>query len=111
MNPGVFSNGGLFGNGGSVDCVAPGVRIYSSLPSTSGFHLQTLNPSLSSSYGFLDGTSMATPYVAGIAALIKQARPTWHGFAVMNEIMQHVKALNLPARDVGKGLVQAPARA
>ena len=111
LNPGLFSNGGLFGNGGSVDCVAPGVRIYSSLPTTPGFHLQTLNPSLTSSFGFLDGTSMATPYVAGIAALIKQARPTWRGFAVMNEIMQHVKALNLPARDIGKGLVQAPARA
>lgn len=40
-----------------VDIVAPGSNIYSTLPK--------------GAYGFKSGTSMASPYVAGVAALIK----------------------------------------
>lgn len=46
-----FSNYGT-----KVDVSAPGVNIYSTLPGNS--------------YGFLDGTSMASPHAAGVAALI-----------------------------------------
>jgi subtilisin family serine protease len=46
----------------NVDVFAPGSQIYSSLPG-------------GNVYGFLDGTSMASPVVAGIAALIRSYFP------------------------------------
>jgi subtilisin family serine protease len=46
----------------NVDVLAPGVKIYSTLPGKRD-------------YGFLKGTSMASPVVAGIAALIRSYYP------------------------------------
>ncbi len=53
-----FSNYGK----NSVDIFAPGVKIYSTLPGRN-------------SYGFLKGTSMASPVVAGVAAVIRSYFP------------------------------------
>lgn len=53
-----FSNYGK----NSVDIFAPGVKIYSTLPGRD-------------SYGFLKGTSMASPVVAGVAAVIRSYFP------------------------------------
>jgi len=47
-----------------VDVAAPGVDIYSTFPN----HPYTINKG--SGYGYGSGTSMATPYVAGLAALV-----------------------------------------
>lgn len=49
--------------GSWVDVAAPGVNIYSTLPNHSN-QIGTTN------YGTLSGTSMATPHVAGLAALV-----------------------------------------
>src|SRR5438309_549450 len=51
------------------DVVAPGVNVYSSILMTS-----CAQPPC---FAFFQGTSMATPHVAGSAALIKQLHPNW----------------------------------
>jgi subtilisin len=92
--PADFSNGGLNTNGGKVDLVAPGVDVRSSWPG--------------GQYRNLDGTSMAAPHVAGIAALWAQTDPTLRGDALWARLIQMTKSLGGSARDVGAGLVQAP---
>jgi len=58
-------NKAYFSNFGSkwIDVAAPGANIYSTLPNHS-------NRIGGTDYGYLSGTSMATPYVAGLAALV-----------------------------------------
>lgn len=59
-----------FSNYGSwVDIAAPGVNIYSTLPN----HPNRIGVR---NYGSLSGTSMATPHVAGVAALVKARYPS-----------------------------------
>lgn len=60
----------------TVDVFAPGVRIYSTFPG--------------SKYGYLDGTSMAAPVVAGIAALIREYYPKLTAIQVKDIIMRSV---------------------
>jgi subtilisin family serine protease len=83
------------GVGGLVNIAAPGVDVFSSLPVSRGGH------------GLLNGTSMATPHVAGIAALWAQATGE-SGIALWNRLVQTVRPLSLASADVGSGLVQAP---
>ncbi|MCP4220505.1 MAG: S8 family serine peptidase [bacterium] len=61
----------------SVDVAAPGVGIYSTAPG--------------SSYRSLSGTSMATPHVAGLAALLKANEPGLTGLEIKNRIMATVE--------------------
>jgi subtilisin family serine protease len=88
-----FSCGGM-NVGQEVDLAAPGVDVLSSVPG--GRHAR------------FNGTSMATPHVAGIAALMAQSDPKFRGWALWARLQQLVRPLRASARDVGKGLVQAP---
>ncbi|WP_199229720.1 S8 family serine peptidase [Azospirillum sp. TSO22-1] len=90
-----FSCGGLNPDGGQVDIAGPGVNIHSSWP----------RPIL---HRRLRGTSMATPHVAGIAALIAESDPNARGRAMLQVLAQTARRLNLLSRDVGAGLAQAP---
>lgn len=83
------------GTGGKVNIAGPGVAVYSSVPVSRGRHAS------------FNGTSMATPHVAGIAALWAQAEGLT-GMALWNRLIQSARALNLSSADVGSGLVQAP---
>jgi len=90
-----FSNGGINPDGGQVDIAAPGLNVRSSWP----------RPQL---YNTISGTSMATPHVAGIAALLAEANPGVRGAALWSLLTRTARRLPLSARDVGAGLVQAP---
>lgn len=87
-----FSSCGLNPNQ-AVDIAAPGADVLSAAPG--GGHKR------------MDGTSMATPHVAGVAALIAESGPSYRGAALWARVIQVAKPMELPARDVGKGLVQA----
>ena len=90
-----FSSGGLGGEGGQVDIAGPGVAVLSAWPG-------------SERYNTISGTSMATPFVAGVAALLVETSPAVTGKTLFERIVQSARPLSLPARDVGAGLIQAP---
>jgi len=67
-----FSNFGAT----SVDLAAPGVDILSTLPANR--------------YGRYNGTSMATPHVAGVAALIESQQPTRDDAQIKAQLLRYV---------------------
>ncbi len=96
-----FSNANAF-----VDISAPGVGIESTLAPI----VQGCSGSLSC-YGLMDGTSMATPHVAAIAALVLSAHPSDTPDQVEATLETTARDLGTAARDdvFGYGLVDAAA--
>ena len=87
----VFSNHGAAG----VDVAAPGEHILSTLPG---------------GYGFADGTSMASPHVAGVAALLLAAHPTWTVSQIRDRILATVRPIkSLTGKVATGGMVNAAA--
>lgn len=80
---------------GLVDFAAPGVGIYSSW-------LVPVN------YRTLSGTSMATPHLAGIAALLFEKFPDASPKMIENELRRNARPLPLPSEDTGAGIPIAP---
>lgn len=92
-----FSDGGINPNGGGVDIAGPGVSVFSSFPINRGSH------------GTISGTSMATPHVAGIAAMwLEAAGMNTNAHALWQMLTGNALRLPISSRDVGAGLVQAP---
>ncbi|MGW6360008.1 S8 family serine peptidase [Streptomyces sp. NPDC055092] len=81
------------------DLSAPGVNILaarSQLVSGSGL------------YTTKSGTSMATPHVAGAAALLAQKHPDWTGAQLKDALMSTSKQLDASAYALGAGRVDVP---
>jgi subtilisin family serine protease len=80
--------------GGRVDIAAPGAAVYSAWPGGKHF--------------VASGTSMATPHVAGIAALWAE-KTGLRGKALWQKMIDAAQPLNISPDEVGAGLVMAPA--
>jgi serine protease len=80
-----------------VDLSAQGVSVLSTLPVSKG------------SYGSLDGTSMACPHVAGVAALLFSKKPSASASAIVSAMTSTAQDLGTAGRDnsYGFGLVNA----
>jgi subtilisin family serine protease len=93
-----YSNAGPLGGGDpKVDITGPGTSRSASFPTR---------------YKIESGTSIATPFVAGVAALFAEAFPDVRGQELWDLLCS--KARELPGhnpRDFGAGLVRAPRRA
>jgi subtilisin family serine protease len=70
-----FSNYGA----GSVSLAAPGVQILSTTPN--------------GTYSWYSGTSMATPHVTGVLALLKSENPSWSYSQLINQVLSTVDPL------------------
>jgi serine protease len=82
-----------------VELAAPGVGVKSTVPG--------------GGYEIWNGTSMATPHVSGVAALVRAAHPTWTPVQVRQAMTATAVDLGAAGRDVyfGYGLVDALAAA
>jgi len=74
------------------DVVAPGVAISSTWPG--------------GGYMILSGTSMATPFVAGSAALLKQAHPDWTPDEIKAALMTTAAPVGATPYEGGAGLIR-----
>jgi subtilisin family serine protease len=63
------------------DLTAPGINIIA------GFSPDPANATSGENYAYLSGTSMSTPHVSGVAALLLQAHPEWSPAAIKSALM------------------------
>ena len=68
------------------DIAGPGAEILGAVPP---FYLKK-----NTKFAFLSGTSMATPHIAGIVALLKSLHPHWSPAAIKSAIV--TTGLSLP---------------
>ncbi|WP_051426003.1 S8 family serine peptidase [Jiangella gansuensis] len=90
---GFSSRGPALANGGDVlkpDIAAPGVDVLAAVAPA---------PHGGNDFDFVSGTSMASPHVAGLAALIRGAQPEWSAMAVKSAMM--TTAYDLQTADGG----------
>lgn len=85
--------------------VAPGVDICAAKATQNNIEAADC---VDSSHLSLSGTSMATPHVAGIAALVRHLNPSWTSEEVQQAIINGAIPLLFRARESGHGRVSAP---
>jgi subtilisin family serine protease len=95
---------------GTADVVAPGGdrrfqvtpaaangRVLSTWPSYLACPIQVVDPTTGAKYCYLQGTSMAGPHVAGVAALILSQHPGWKTGAVTGRLINTADEIGCPA--------------
>jgi len=83
------------------ELVAPGVDINSTVP------IGTCGLCSNSSYKLLSGTSMATPHISGVAALLKQLYPNWTPEELKSALITTSVDLNYDIFIQGAGRIDA----
>ena len=78
-----------------IDVAAPGSNILSTLPNNT--------------YGYLSGTSMASPHVAGVLALMKSVHPTWGPARLISELRLEADNKSCTTSGGGPSCVGPPA--
>lgn len=94
-----FLNGSIAGV--KPDVVAPGVDINSTVPKSS---CELCDPS---GYRKLSGTSMATPHVAGVVALLMQSHPEWSSEQIKSAISNTAVDIHEDPNTQGSGRIDA----
>jgi subtilisin family serine protease len=96
------SRGPSAGAGGDLlkpDISAPGVGV-----------LAATSPATGRDFDVQSGTSMSAPHISGLAALLRQAHPTWSPMAIQSAMMttarEHAGAAGRDVLAVGAGMVE-----
>jgi subtilisin family serine protease len=86
-----------------MSVVAPGVDILSTMPN---YHVRANNEGFHPKYDLMSGTSMAAPFVAALAALIRAKYPDFSAEQVRDRMEETAQSLSPQSADwVGKGLI------
>jgi subtilisin family serine protease len=95
ITPGNF----LFGSNGGVVLIKPDI--------TAADGVTTRTPGFNQFYG----TSAAAPHAAGLAAIVKSAKPSATGAQILNALINTALDIRAPGvdRDSGYGIIMAPA--
>lgn len=88
------SRGPGVGNTLKPDIAAPGVNILAQ-----GYTPGATGEARHLGFGEASGTSMASPHVAGAAAILRQAHPTWSNAAIKSALMSTAKYLGVYTHD------------
>lgn len=95
------SGGGTVQSGNQTylkpDIYAPGANVHSCIPGNS--------------YGSASGTSLATPLVAGVAALVKRLQPSMNADVLRQHVLQHTRPIVSPPELGSTGLFLSAADA
>ena len=89
--------------GKQVSVSAPGVNILSTMPTYPSYLSSQHADTVTASYSMLSGTSMATPVVAGAAALLFSQNPSWTPAQVRSQLEKTALDLGTAGRDAQYG--------